>query len=178
MNIFIYILIFIIGIIILYFLYWFFFKLDYSDDIIYKGILGEVNVLSSLENWILEKNINAKAYRYKTPKYETQAIDLLLDSTQFPSIGIEVKYRNIEHIQYLKLEHISRYHQNGNRQSTKQLYGYIQQTNRLGLYAFVFDTKNQTTIHFLPHYIIEKMIETNTDIVSIEEIVTHPHGYS
>ena len=177
MSIYIYILLLIIGFIILRILYWFFIELP-DNDMISKGIKGEYHVLNTLQNWISENNINAKTYLYNTPKNQIQAIDLLLDSYNFPNVGIEVKYRNVEHITYLKLEHISRYHQDGSRQSTKQLYGYIRQTNRLGLYAFVFVSNEETKLCFLPHYILEKMIRRGNETIYIYEILTHSHCHN
>ena len=146
------------------------------NEMIYKGAFGETYVIKTIQEWILENNIDAKIIPYNTPKYETQAIDLILNTYQFPPIGIEVKYRTIDHIQYLKFRDISRFHQDGSRQSTKQLFEYIYDSHRLGLYSFVFILNGKENLYFLPHYILEQIME-NYPIIYINQIINHPHGY-
>jgi len=150
----------------------------YYDDMRFKGIVGETFTLNVINEWISKNHINAQIYRYNTPKYETQAIDLVLNSNQFQNVGIEVKYRTINHIRYLRFEDISRFHLDGNRQSTKQLHEYIHPNNRLGLYAFVFVSGEKFWLYFLPHYILEQMIRQGKNIIYLNQITNHPHGYS
>ena len=177
MSTYTFILIFIAGIFILWLLYKLFIQSSNDSEMRLKGLAGEDYTKQVIDNWISKNNLDACIYAYNTPKYKTQAIDLVLDSECFQDVGIEVKYRTIEKISYLKFEHISRFHQDGNRQSTKQLFGYIRQTNRLGLYAFVFVSKNQPELYFLPHYILEKMMRRGIEVIYITQIIEHAHGY-
>jgi hypothetical protein len=147
------------------------------DDPYKKGLKGELFVIDTLNNWAKNNNLNAIAYQYETPEHQIQKIDVLLKSTNGHNIGIEVKFRNTQHLNYLKMEQISRFHKNGNRQSTKQFNNYILPNNLLGLYAFVFQNYETTNLYFLPHYIIEKMILTGKTTIRIDEIKSHPHTY-
>ena len=143
-----------------------------------KGQRGEIFVVDALNRWATENELQATAYQYKTPRNQIQKIDVCFDSTRYHNIGIEVKFRNIQNLYYLKMEHVSRHHLDGNRQSSKQLYEYILPNNLLGLYAFVFDDSENTNLYFLPHYILEKMILSGKETIRIEEIKSHPNGYA
>ena len=92
-----------------------------------------------------------------------------------------MKFNNIDNKNYLKLDYLSRLHQDGNRQSTKQLFSFIAKTNRLGLYVFVFEKNNSHEIYFLPHYILENILKTTLDkgwhSIAVEKIKNHPHSY-
>ena len=104
-------------------------------------------------------------------------IDIVLDSSTFTNLGLEVKFNNIDNKKYLKLDYISRIHKDGNRQSTKQLFSFIAKTDRLGLYAFVFEKNKSHEIYFLPHYILEIMLNRGWSYIAIDKLKNHPHSY-
>lgn len=152
--------------------------LFHSDPARTKGYLGEKFVIDLLNEWVTVENLQGKARFYKSLPFETQKIDVVFKNTFTHNIGIEVKYRTADNLRYLPMEHISRFHVDGNRQSSKQLYQYIKPKNMLGLYAFVFVKEDGAYLHFLPHYIIEGMIRQNKTSVRVEEIILHPNGYT
>ena len=88
-----------------------------------------------------------------------------------------MKFINLDNRQYLLFDHISRKHSDGNRQSSKQLFSFIAKTNRLGLYVFVFEKNTSRNIYFLPHYVLEEMLNRGWYYIPVEKIENHPHSY-
>ncbi|WNY24399.1 hypothetical protein MmiHf6_17300 [Methanimicrococcus hongohii] len=144
----------------------------------WKGYAGEKFVINTLNDWAYDNNLQAKARFYKTRLNQRQKIDLLLKIRTSQNVGIEVKSRNAENLHYFLMNHISRPHRDGSRQSSKQLYRYVKQKKILGLYAFVFVHDGYAHLHFLPHYIIEEMIRQKRMSVKVDEVISHPNGYA
>lgn len=166
-----------IGFIILGYILFRFFKPFFTTNTAQKkGYFGEKYVLDTLNHWAESNNLSAKARRYRSYG-DVQEIDLVFEYDSLYNVGIEVKYRTAENLRYLLMEHISRTHQNSDRQSSRQLYEYLHPNHMLGLYAFVFVRADDIQLHFLPHYILEEMIRQDKKSVRIEEIILHPHGY-
>lgn len=147
-----------------------------EDDMYTKGLLGEIFVLLELEKWAKENKINAEVKRCH-PKYnEAQEIDLIFNIENHCNLGIEVKFRNADGITYLPIDYISRQHQDGNRQSTKQLFNFVYNSDRLGLYAFVLNYSTGRELIFLPHYVLEKIIKSNIPVIYINSLKMNPHS--
>jgi hypothetical protein len=101
----------------------------------------------------------------------------VVNGNAFTNLGLEVKFINLDNRQYLLFDHISRKHSDGNRQSSKQLFSFIAKTNRLGLYVFVFEKNTSRNIYFLPHYVLEEMLNRGWYYIPVEKIENHPHSY-
>ena len=144
-----------------------------------KGNDAEDLVVECLTNWTKENSIPARVYRYPASLEFHQQIDIIFDSSIMENLGIEVKFRTIHNGSYeLKLDDICHMNSNGRRQTTNQLYGYIQNSGRLGLYAFVFRRNGVVSLYFLPHYILQQIIFRKWNSIYISHIIKHPNSYS
>ena len=141
-----------------------------------KGDEAEQLIIDILNEWSNQYDLVALAYQLPLYNYH-QHIDVLYDNSIFKNLGIEVKYRTIDRIEYFTFNNISRFDRNGFRQSTRQLFSFISKTDRLGLYAFVFLKNGTADVYFLPHYILQKMIDDNKHYITIKKIQQHPHSY-
>lgn len=156
----------------------FFIWSDSSEtDFFTIGKHGENYVVDTLNSWAANHNLQAKAYLYETPANQIQKIDVIFESENHHTVGIEVKFRNVDPDAYLKMELLSRYHRDGYRQHSKQLYQYIKPNNFLGLYAFVIFYDGFPKLYFLPHYILDKMIQRNKEVLQVAEIISHPNSF-
>jgi len=140
-----------------------------------KGHLAERCVVKTLNEWSKRNDIRASARR-EPMIGNYQSVDVLYNNSKFVNLAIEVKYRTIDWQKYLRFDSISRFDKNGRRQSTRQL-SFISKTDRLGLYAFVFSEFDYKSVYFLPHYVIEQMINRGGDGVVVEKIRTHEDVY-
>ncbi len=141
-----------------------------------KGDRAEQLIVDNLNEWSYHYDLTAFAYKFPLQNYH-QHIDVLFDNSYFINLGIEVKFRTIDKLEYLTFNSISRPDRSGFRQSTRQLYSFISKTNRLGLYAFVFREKDDVSIYFLPHYVLQKMIDEGKYYIVIDKIKKHPESY-
>lgn len=148
-----------------------------KEDSFTKGRRGEAYVVGELNQWAAKNKIKAQARLYPMRGSAVQEIDVEFNYPAARNVGIEVKFRNIDRTISLASTHISRIHKDGNRQCSKQLHGYIKRTGRLGLYAFVFSANGVQELYFIPHYVLEPMIEDVDSRVGVTYLKNHPHTY-
>ena len=144
-----------------------------------KGNDAENTVVESLIEWSKEHQIRSFVYRFPASLEFHQHIDIIFDSPIMENLGIEVKFRTIhEGFEELKVDDICHMNSNGKRQTTNQLYGYIRNTGRLGLYAFIFRRNDIYSLYFLPHYVLQQIIYWKWDKIYISHITKHPNSYN
>jgi len=145
-----------------------------------KGDAGEQRVVEMLNGWSQERGFISMAYKCPVEKIQSiyhQHIDILCDSPDFINLGIEVKYRTTDQIEFLHFDSISKFDSSGARQTTRQLFDFISNTGRLGLYAFILKDKSGTNVYFLPHFVLQQMIDTGKYYITIKKIKTHSLSY-
>jgi hypothetical protein len=144
-----------------------------------KGNDAEDLVVECLTNWTKDNSIPARVYRYPASLEFHQHIDIIFDSPVMENLGIEVKFRTIHNgVRELKLDDICHMNSNGTRQTTNQLYSYIKNSGRLGLYAFIFRRNGVDSLYFLPHYILQQIISKKWNMIYVSHITKHPNSYS
>jgi len=156
----------------------------YSQSSFAKGDAGEQRVIEILNKWSQERGFISMAYKCPVEKIQSkfqskyhQHIDILCDSPDFINLGIEVKYRETDQIEFLHFDSISKFDSSGVRQTTRQLFDFISNTGRLGLYAFLLKDKSGTNVYFLPHFVLQQMIDAGKSSITIKKITTHSLSY-
>ena len=143
-----------------------------------KGDAAEDLVVEALTDWAKINSIPARVYRYPASLEFYQQIDVIFDSSVMENLGIEVKFRTIHPgVRELKIDDICHMNSNGKRQITNQFYGYIRNSGRLGLYAFIFFQNGVYSFYFLPHYVLQEIISKKWDFIYISHIKNHDHSY-
>ncbi|WNY25169.1 hypothetical protein [Methanolapillus millepedarum] len=148
-----------------------------TEDLSIYSSPGEQRIVDILTKWLKENNMTGRAYKFPVSVDNYQVIDVLFDCADLCYMGIEVKYRTIDGYWYLDLDSISRKNKNGTRQSTSQLYSFIAQTGRLGLYAFVLMEEDEETICFFPHYVLQQCINRGWKYLDIGYLYWHNSCY-
>ena len=149
-------------------------KSSYDSYMETMGRVGEDIIFDLLDDWSCRQNANSRIRCISDEQYG-QPIDILYESERTPNLAIEVK--NLKKRNFISTDIISRWNQNGRRQSDNQLHGFIRNNECLGLYAIILREGEMMSICFIPHYAINLLIRQYPNQIPIDKITNHPKHY-